>query len=122
MRTSRGLYCRNVQPRRVIIMIIHCTGNGSFIKRHKSPPTFLQFSACHGDMHQTYPAGHAERCILLEYKYLYYIFFVFSCRTTIGVHTARPLFILMHCYRAICRDEKNSRHVLIFTRRMPREH
>jgi len=67
MRTSCGLYCGIVRPRRVIIMIMHCAGNRSFIKRHKSSATFLQFSACHGDMHQTYPAGHVERCILREY-------------------------------------------------------
>lgn len=100
-------------------MIMHYAGNKSFIKRHKSPPTFLQFSACHRDMHQTYPVGHLERCILRVHLiciYLY-IFIMLSCRTTIGLHTALTALLLYWTrYRAISSGEKNSCHVLIFTR------
>jgi len=100
MRTSCGLYCGIVRPRRVIIMIMHCAGNRSFIKRHKSSATFLQFSACHGDMHQTYPAGHVERCILREYLY-----------NTMHIYIYIYLFIMLsydhrraHCARTFYTD------------------
>lgn len=88
---------------------MHYAGDKSFIKRHKSPATFLQFSACHGDMHQTYPVGHLKRCILgvhLICIYLY-IFIMLSCRTTIGLHTALTTLLLHWTrYRAIRRGKK----------------